>query len=196
MLIGLLWLLCAVLCFAGLKNVAENKKKPAIALIVFFGFFGFCGVLGGILQSMFLLSTAVLLSVAILCIAVFIYAIWNQNTCKTQISGVYQGFQVHKGRRGHRTYLPVFKYYYRGTEYVARAYEHYSLKKINARFVPGHSYPIWINENVPDAYITRKKLGGTVIVTFLVGLLMLFMYAITVLGVLVVRFAPTLKLNI
>lgn len=195
MLIGLLWLLCAALCFGTLKSIEENKKKPAIALMVFFGFFGFCGVLGGILQSTFLLSTAVLLSVAILCIAVFIYAIWNQKTCKAQISGVYQGFQVHTGRRGLRTYLPVFKYYYRGREYVTRAYEHYSLKKINARFVPGCSYPIWVNEKVPDAYITRKKLGGTVIVTFIVGLLMLFLYGMTVLAVLFVKFAPMVGLH-
>lgn len=195
MIIGLLWLLCAVLSFRSLEKVEEEKKKQAVALVAFFGFFGVCGVLGGILQSPFLLATSTLLAVAVLCIGAFIFAIWNQKTCKTQINGVYQGFQVHTGRRGYRTYLPVFKYYYRGTEYVRRAYEHYSLKKINARFVPGHSYPIWINEKVPDAYITRMKLGGTIIVTFIVGLLMLFLYGVTVLGVLFVKFAPMLGLH-
>ena len=117
MLIGLAWSICAVICFVGLKHVEPAKKKAAIGLCVFFAFFGACGVLGGLLKSPILLATAMLLSVAILCIAAFGMAFWNQRNCKTQITGVYLGFSMYKGRKGHRSYSPIFKYFFKGTWY-------------------------------------------------------------------------------
>lgn len=193
MIVGLMWCLCAVILAAGLKNVEKDSRTGAMALCVFFGFFGACGVLGGLIKSSFLLLTCTLLSVAILCIGAVVMAVWKQKSCKVKISGVYLGAQVLTGRRGRRSYLPVFKYYFRGREYQRIAQENYSLKKLNARFCQGKTYPIWINEKVPDAYITIQKLDGRHIVVLLAGLLMLFLYAVGVLGLIILRFAPALE---
>ena len=196
MLIGLAWSICAVICFVGLKHVEPAKKKAAIGLCVFFAFFGACGVLGGLLKSPILLATAMLLSVAILCIAAFGMAFWNQRNCKTQITGVYLGFSMYKGRKGHRSYSPIFKYFFKGTWYQSRAYENYSLKKINERFKQGQAYPIWVSEKRPDAFITRRNLDAKNILVLLVGLFMLCIYGGTLLVLLVIKFAPQLGLNI
>lgn len=190
MIIGLMWCLCAVILIAGLNKIEERDKTAGIVLCVFFGFFGICGVLGGLLKSSFLLLTCSLLSVAILCIGAVVMAVWKQKSCKTELSGVYLGFQVLTGRRGRRSYLPVFKYYFRGKEYQRIAQESYSLKKINARFCQGKTYPIWINEKVPEAYITIQRLDGRHIIVLLVGLLMLFLYAAGAFGLLLIRFLP------
>ena len=190
MIVGLMWCLCAVILTMGLCKNEKNRRPAAIALCAFFGFFGICGVLGGLFKSPFLLLTSIILAVAILCIGAVVMAVWNQKTCKTKMAGVYLGFHVLRGRRGRCSYLPVFKYYFRGKEYQRIAQENYSLKKINARFCRGMTYPIWINEKVPEAYITRQKLDGRNIIVLLVGLLMLLMYAVGVFILLVAKFAP------
>ena len=72
MIIGLLWCFCAYLCISQRERTNERVEKKGIWLGIFFGFFGVCGVLGGILKSDFLLATSTLLAVSVLCIFVFV----------------------------------------------------------------------------------------------------------------------------
>ncbi len=176
MIIGLLWGLCAFLCIS--KRDRNNKKmeRAGIAIGIFFGIFGLCGMIGGILDNELLLATAIFLAVAILCIVAFVFALWNVSNCKTQIVATYISFNTYTGTKGYRSYSPVFRYLFRGIEYERQANETYSLKKLRKRFIQQQSYVIWINEKMPEYCITRKSISSTHVLTFAAGILMLCIY--------------------
>lgn len=176
MIIGLMWCLCAFLCIKQRDKSNKSMERKGIMFGIFFGFFGICGVLGGILRNDFLLATSILLAVALLCIGVFVYAVYNLARCKTQIPATYLYANTYTGRRGYRSFAPVFRYYFRGVTYERQTAENYSLKKLNSRFVQGQTYQVWINEKTPEACITQKKLQGTHILCLVIGILMLFIY--------------------
>lgn len=178
MIIGLLWCLCAFLCIKQRDKSNKRMERKGIAAGIFFGFFGICGVLGGLTGNNFLLATSVLLAVALLCIFVFIFGVVNLSRCNLQIPAIYLHFNTYTGNRGYRSYTPVFRYYFRGTMYERQVAENYSLKKINSLFVQGNTYPVWISEKEPEVCITRKKIQGSHILCLVIGIVMLFIYGI------------------
>lgn len=176
--IGLLWGLCAALCIIKRDKNNSKAERKGIMLGVFFGFFGICGVLGGILQHTLLQATCVLLSVGILCVAAFFFALYRLLNCNTQIWGTYVTYQIYTGSKGYRSYFPIFRYNFGGVEYQKQTHESYSLKKINKRFAYGQIYPIWINENAPEAFITKRSLPSGHVVTLFAGILILIIYSV------------------
>lgn len=176
--IGLLWGLCAWLCIAKRDKSNSKAEKIGIAWGLFFGFFAICGVLGDVLHSTLLQATCVLLSVGILCVVAFFFALYRLLKCKTQIWGTYVTYQIHRGNKGYRSYFPVFRYNFGGKEYQRQTHESYSLKKINKKFAYGQLYPIWINENAPEAFITKKSLPAANIVALFAGIMMLMIYCV------------------
>ena len=178
--IGLLWCFCAGLCLYGVKKAEEGKKGILIAFSLCFAFFGICGVLGNITENEVLLYTSRILSISVLCFALFIKLVLDKKTCTTEVTGVYQGYHMQKSVRGYCSYSPIFLYYFQGREYQGMANENYSLKKISARFIPGQSYTIFLNEKNPCQYVTGNSQLGNKILLLAVGLFMLFGYVILI----------------
>ncbi len=182
LIIGLLWGLCAVLCITKRDKSNSRMEKKGILLGIFFGFFSICGLLGAILDNTLLKATGVLLSVGILCVGAFMFAMYRLLNCNTQIWGTYITYQTYTGNKGYRSYAPIFRYSFKGTEYERQTHETYSLKKLNKKFSYGQTYPIWIDENAPEAFITKKSLPGGNVIALLAGIMMLVMYSVMLIG--------------
>lgn len=182
MFIGILWCFCAFLCFKFLDRQNPRTKRAGIALGVFLIFFGICAILGGILNHSVLLATGIILPVALLCIAVFVFAVINSNKCNTPVTAICLRYREFRGNRGYRSYSPIFHYYFQGNSYESGVAENYSLKKITNLFQEGMSYQVWINEKAPEVCITRKKVQGTHILCLVIGMMMLGLYFLLVLA--------------
>ncbi len=182
MFVGILWCFCAFLCFKFLDKQNPRTKRAGIALGVFLIFFGICAILGGILNHSVLLATGIILPVALLCIAVFVFAVINSNKCNTPVTAICLRYREFRGNRGYRSYSPIFHYYFQGNSYESGVAENYSLKKITNLFQEGMSYQVWINEKAPELCITRKKVQGTHILCLVIGMMMLGLYFLLVLA--------------
>lgn len=174
--IGLLWCLCSVLCIVKRDKSNKRTERNSIIFGIGFGFFGICGLLGTLLSNKVLNVTCVLLSVGILCIFAFGVAVYRLSNCNTQIWGTYVSSQKYAGHRGFHHYAPIFRYNFGGVEYERQTNETYSLKKLNRKFSYGQMYPIWINENAPESFITKKRIQAGHVMTLLAGILVLVSY--------------------
>ncbi len=177
---GVLWCVLAGLSLYAVKKVEKGKRGIVIVLFLCFAVFGICGILGDILDHEVLLNTSRFLAVSILCFVLFFKLVFDKKVCTTKVIGVYQGYHMFKSVRGYSSYAPVFHYYFQGREYQAQAYENYSLKKITARFTPGNSYEIYINDKNPNQYVTRSGQWGNKILLLSVGLFLLFGYIVSI----------------
>lgn len=174
--VGLLWCLCATLCIIKRDKTNKRTERNSIIFGVGFGFFGLCGLLGALLDNKVLNATCVLLSAGLLCIIAFCTAVYRVSNCNTQIWGTYFSCQRYSGNKGFTYYAPIFRYHYKGVEYQRQTNETYSLKKLNKKFVYGQMYPIWINENAPEAFMTSKRIQPGFVITLFAGILVLLIY--------------------
>lgn len=176
LILGIAWSICGITCFVKLDQAYEEDRKKRIFLGIFFVFFGVCGLLGFFLKNNKLSFTSLMLSAALLCILLFIYAWYQVCSCKTPVTAVYLHYNEYSGGRGQRSYAPVFRYTYGGREYERQTYEAYSHRKIEKLFTPGETYQILINEKSPMNCVSCKRVASSNYVICLMGIIFLIIY--------------------
>lgn len=176
LILGIAWSICGITCFVKLNQAYEEDRKKRIFLGIFFAFFGICGLLGFFLKNNKLSFTSLMLSAALLCILLFIYACYQVCSCKTPVTAVYLHYNEYSGGRGQRSYAPVFRYTYGGREYERQTYEAYSRRKIEKLFTPGETYQILINEKSPMNCVSCKRVASSNYVICLMGIIFLIIY--------------------
>lgn len=176
LILGIAWSICGITCFVKLDQAYEEDRKKRIFLGIFFVFFGVCGLLGFFLKNNKLSFTSLMLSAALLCILLFIYAWYQVCSCKTPVTAVYLHYNEYSGGRGQCSYAPVFRYTYGGREYERQTYEAYSRRKIEKLFTPGETYQILINEKSPMNCVSCKRVASSNYVICLMGIIFLIIY--------------------
>ena len=101
LIIGIAWSICGITCFVKLDQAYEEDRKKRIFLGIFFAFFGICGLWGFFLKNNKLSLTSLMLSTALLCILLFIYAWYQVCSCKTPVTAVYLHYNEYSGGRGY-----------------------------------------------------------------------------------------------
>lgn len=108
------------------------------------------------------------------CAGIGIYmGIIRKFQCSHRISARYNGAQAYTVK-AHTSYTPEFSFTYKGEHYSNTSGECFSERKLNKRFQPGKSYPIYINPKNPNCLCISRMITKEWILLIMLGILFLF----------------------
>lgn len=171
LIIGVIYIVCAVLCF--------RQKKASIIWGVLLATFGIISIVGFFLKSDTLLFTGILLSCVFFLFGACIIQFLAHKKCRTPISATCISYNTYHVRRT-TTYAPVFQYVYNDKEYTQQTPTGYSKRKFDRLYQIGQTYKILINENNPSQCTDNSKIPGNVYICLFLSIGMFVMYCFAI----------------
>ena len=170
-IIGIIFLLTGLFMFYCTFPLKAVMKKEAC---IWSGYFSFCGILLIVMsilcsqpvQWLFLTG-----GVGGLLIIAGIHSCWKRCICKTPVEAVYIGMKSYSGGHGVVQYTPIFRFKFQGVEYKGESGEAFSLRKIDSLYQEGGCYTIYIDEHLPNRFITIQHIRLGDVCMILGGLL-------------------------
>lgn len=173
---GIAFIVCGVIMLVKIEQTAKHERTEAwitgVGLIVF----GMLGVVGAIVNNTMLILTSIFPSISAFLIYVPIKVTRQRKLCNCPIVAKCVKYNRYSGGKGPDSYAPVFEYTHNGIRYERQTPVGYPLKEIQFTYQINHSYQIYINADCPEMCVDTKRLPGTHIFCFLLGIVFLVIY--------------------
>lgn len=157
---------------------AKSKRASFFHIFVSIACFvlGIMGIAGSLANIKILMETSYILGVALLLIFISLSAFYSIRKCTVPIQASYVKCEIRSVYRNSKSYMPVFRYDYKGITYENQTMISYSIRKITENLEPGRTYQIYIDPDSPELCVIKRRPTPGFCVLMLMGVLLVFLY--------------------